>query len=65
MLCLSRCKTINPIGLFHARDQWLCKFRGTKESFYVRNLSIPTGFFGVRPHGRRFIVLHTNMAAVK
>ena len=36
MLCLSRYKTNNPIDHFYARDQWLCKFRVTKESFYVR-----------------------------
>lgn len=36
MLYLSRYKTVNPIDLFHARDQWLCKFRGTKESWENR-----------------------------
>lgn len=65
MLCLSRYKTVNPIDLFHACDQWLCKFRGTKEGFFVRKFFNPHRIFWVRPHGRRFIVLHTNMAAVK
>lgn len=65
MLCLSRYKTVNPIDLFHARDQWLCKFRGTKEGFFVRKSFNPHRIFWVRPHGRRFIVLHTNMAVVK
>ena len=65
MLCLSRYKTNNPIDHFYARDQWLCKFRGTKEGFFVRKFFNPHRIFWVRPHGRRFIVLHTNMAAVK
>ena len=65
MLCLSRYKTVNPIDLFHARDQWLWKFRGTKEGFFVRKCFNPHRIFLVRPHGRRFIVLHPNMAAVK
>ena len=65
MLCLSRYKTNNPIDHFYARDQWLCKFGGTKEGFFVRKFFNPHRIFWVRPHGRRFIVLHTNMAAVK
>jgi len=49
MRCLSRYKTVNPIDLFHARDQWLCKFRGTKESFYVRKSFNPHRFFLASP----------------
>ena len=49
---------------FHSRGQHLCKFIGTKESVYIRKEfnSHRTGLG--HKHGRRFIVLDTNMAAM-
>ena len=44
---------ICPMERFHSRDQYLCKFIGTKESVYIKNCSTPTGLFW-----------DTNMAAV-
>ena len=44
---------ICPMERFHSRDQYLCKFIGTKESVYIKNCSTPTG-----------LVWDTNMASV-
>ena len=51
------------IERFHSRGHQPCKFIGTKESVYKEESnSHRIGL--VHQHGRRFIVLYTNMAAV-
>ena len=45
MLSLPRYKTVNPIDLRHGRDQWLCKFRGTKETLCMRKSFKPHKIF--------------------
>ena len=52
------------IGRFLSSDQQLCKFLGTKESFYMRKQFNHDRPFLVDQHGRRSIILYTNMAAV-
>ena len=42
---------------FHSRGQHLCKFIGTKESFYIRKEFNSHRIFLVHQHGRRSIVL--------
>ena len=49
---------------FLSRGQQLYKFLGTKESFYMRKQFNHHRPFLVHQHGRRSIVLYTNMAAV-
>ena len=45
------------IGYFHSRDQYLCKFTGTKESVYIRK-EFNSHRIGLgHQHGRRFNVL--------
>ena len=52
------------IECFHSRGQHLCKFIGTKESVCIRK-EFNSQRIGLRhQHGRRFIVLDTNMATV-
>ena len=52
------------IDRFLSSDQQLCKFLGTKESFYMRKQFNHDRPFLVHQHGRRSIILYTNMAAV-
>ena len=42
---------------FHSPGQHLCKFIGTKESFYLRKEFNPQRMFLLHQHGRYFIVL--------
>ena len=49
---------------FLSRGLQLCKFLGTKESFYMRKQFNHHRPFLVHKHDRRSIVLYTNMAAV-
>ena len=52
------------IDRFQSRGQELCKLLGIKESFNMwREFNCHRIFF-VHKHGRRFIVLYTNMAAL-
>ena len=47
MLCLSRCKTINPIDLFHARDQVALQIPRNKRKFLREKIfQYPQDFFG-------------------
>ena len=45
------------IDRFHSRGQQLCKFIGTKESFYIRKEFNPHRIGLVHQNGRRFVVL--------
>ena len=45
------------IDRFHSRGQQLCKFIGTKESFYIRKEFKSHRIGLVHQNGRRFIVL--------
>ena len=45
------------IECFHSRDQYLCKFIGTKESVYIRKEFNSHRIGLEHQHGRRFIVL--------
>ena len=45
------------IERFHSRGQRLCKFIGTKESFYIRKEFNSHGISLEHQHGRPFIVL--------
>ena len=49
---------------FLSRGQQLCKFLGTKESFYMRKQFNHHSPFLVHKHGRHSIVLYTNIPAV-
>ena len=55
---------LEEIERFHSRGQHLCKFIGTKESIYIRKEFNSQRIFLVHQHGRRFIVLDTNMVAL-
>ena len=57
-------KAINAIDRFHSRGQQLCKLLGIKESFNMWKEFNSHWIFFVHKHGRRFIDLYTNMAAV-
>ena len=48
---------MSPIDRFHSRGQQLCKFIGTKESFYIRKEFNSHRNSLVHQNGRRFIVL--------
>ena len=49
--------SVRSVERFYSRGQQLCKFIGTKESFYIRK-SFNTKRIGLEDqHGRRFIVL--------
>ena len=52
------------IDRFQSRDQELCKLLGIKESFSIWKEFSSHRIFFVHKHGRRFIVLYTNMATV-
>ena len=52
------------IDRFQSRGQQLYKLLGIKESFNMWKEFNSHRIFFVHKHGRRFIVLHTNMAAV-
>ena len=52
------------IDRFESRGQQLCKLLGIKESFSMRKAFNSHRIFFVYKHGRRFIVLCTNIAAV-
>ena len=52
------------IEYFHSRGQHLCKFIATKESVCIRKKFNPPRIGIGQQHGRHFIVLETNMAAV-
>ena len=49
---------------FHSSGQQLCKLLGIKESFTMLKEFSSHRIFFVHKHGRRSIVLYTNMAAV-
>ena len=49
--------TLSQIDRFHSRGQQLCKFIGTKESFYIRKEFNSHRIGLVHQNGRRFIVL--------
>ena len=53
----------NILG-FHSRGQKLCNFLGTKEIFCMKKEFNHQRVLTVDQHGRLFIVLCTNMAAV-
>ena len=54
-------KICEPKDRFHSRGQQLCKFIGTKESFYIRKEFNSHRIGLVHQNGRRFIVLvHQN-----
>ena len=59
VFCLNNIPQISPpcIERFHSRDQYLCKFIGTKESVCIRK-EFNSHRIGLgHQHGRRFIVL--------
>ena len=49
--------SVQSIECFHSRDQYLCKFIGTKESVCIRKEFNSQRIFLGDQHGRRFIVL--------
>ena len=53
-----------PIDRFQSRGQQLCKLLGVKESFNMWKEFNSHRIFFVHKHGRRVIVLYTNMAVV-
>ena len=66
MAAVTSCErgVLEEIERFHSRGQHLCKFFGTKESIYIRKEFNSQRIFLVHQHGRRFIVLDTNMVAL-
>ena len=66
MAAVTSCErgVLEEIERFHSRGQHLCKFIGTKESIYIRKEFNSQRIFLVHQHGRRFIVLDTNMVAL-
>ena len=66
MAAVTSCErgVLEEIERFHSRGQHLCKFIGTKESIYMREEFNSQRIFLVHQHGRRFIVLDTNMVAL-
>ena len=66
MAAVTSCEkgVLEEIERLHSRGQHLCKFIGTKESIYIRKEFNSQRIFLVHQHGRRFIVLDTNMVAL-
>ena len=66
MAAVTSCErgVLEEIERFHSRGQHLCKFIGTKESIYIRKEFNSQRIFLVHQHGRRFIVLDTDMVAL-
>ena len=66
MAAVTSCErgVLEEIERFHSRGQHLCKFIGTKEIIYIRKEFNSQRIFLVHQHGRRFIVLDTNMVAL-
>ena len=62
MAAVTSCErgVLEEIERFHSRG----KFIGTKESIYIRKEFNSQRIFLVHQHGRRFIVLDTNMVAL-
>ena len=59
-----RCRTVRSQDRFQSRGQQLCKLLGVKESFNMWKEFNSHRIFFVHKHGRRVIVLYTNMAVV-
>ena len=55
--------SLSLIDRFQSRGQQLCKLLGIKQSFNMWKEYNSQRIFFVHKHGRRFIVLYTNMAA--
>ena len=66
MAAVTSCErgVLEEIERFHSRGQHLCKFIGIKESIYIRKEFNSQRIFLVHQHGRRFMVLDTNMVAL-
>ena len=66
MAAVTSCErgVLEEIERFHSRGQHPCKFIGTKESIYIRKEFNSQRILLVHQHGRRFIVLDTNMVAL-